>query len=51
MHTSGSYVTNLSLDLRAFGLAQPVDAQWAAQVTTHTIARIRASIPPIHGQP
>jgi sugar lactone lactonase YvrE len=43
------YVTNLSLDLRLFGLPQPVDAQWAAQVTTHTVARIRARIPPVHG--
>ena len=34
------YVTNLSLNL---GLA--VDSQWAAQVTTHTIARLRARIP------
>jgi sugar lactone lactonase YvrE len=50
-HGNFIYVTNLSLDLRAFGLAQPVDAQWAADVTTHTIARIRASIPPIKGRP
>jgi len=39
------YVTNLSLDLRAFGLAQPVDAQWAAQVTRHTVSRLKARIP------
>ena len=39
------YVTNLSLDLRLFGLPQSVDSQWAAQVTTHTISRIRARIP------
>lgn len=45
------YVTNLALDLRLFGLAQPVDAQWAAQVTTHTVARIRARIPPVPGLP
>ena len=32
------YVTNLSLDLRLFGLAQTVDGQWAAQVTTHTVS-------------
>lgn len=38
------YVTNLSLDLRAFG-GQTVDSQWAAQVTTHTISRIRARVP------
>jgi hypothetical protein len=43
------YVTNLSLDLRLFGLAQPVDAQWAAQVTRHTVAKIPAHIPPVQG--
>ena len=41
------YVTNLALDLRGFGLPQPVDAQWAAAVTRHSIARIRARIPPL----
>jgi sugar lactone lactonase YvrE len=45
------YVTNLALDLRLFGLAQPVDAQWAAQVTRHTIARIPARIPKVPGLP
>ena len=39
------YVTNLALDLRLFGLPQPVDAQWAADVRQHTVARIRARIP------
>jgi sugar lactone lactonase YvrE len=39
------YVTNLSLDIRLFGLPQAVDSQWAAQVTTHTISRLRARIP------
>ena len=39
------YVTNLSLDIRAFGLPQAVDSQWAAQVTSHTVARLRARIP------
>jgi sugar lactone lactonase YvrE len=43
------YVTNLSLDLRLFGLPQAVDSQWAASVTQHTIARIRAQIPPVRG--
>ena len=43
------YVTNLSLDLRLFGLPQPVDAQWAAQVTRHTISKIPARIPPVPG--
>lgn len=42
-------VTNLSLDLRLFGLPQPVDAQWAADVTTHTIASLPARIPPVRG--
>lgn len=44
------YVTNLSLDLRLFGLPQTVDSQWAAAVTRHTIARIKAHIPPVQGR-
>lgn len=43
------YVTNLALDLRLFGLPQPVDAQWAADVKRHTVAKIRARIPPASG--
>jgi len=39
------YVTNLALDLRLFGLPQSVDSQWAADVTRHTISRLRARIP------
>lgn len=39
------YVTNLSLDLRQVGGPQTVDSQWADQVTSHTIARLRARIP------
>ena len=39
------YVTNLSLDLRHLGGPQTVDSQWADQVTSHTIARLRARIP------
>lgn len=39
------YITNLSLDLRPITGQQSVDSQWAAQVTTHTIARLRARIP------
>jgi sugar lactone lactonase YvrE len=45
------YVTNLSLDLRLFGLPQAVDSQWAAQVTSHTVARIKARIPHVPGLP
>jgi sugar lactone lactonase YvrE len=45
------YVTNLSLDLRLFGLAQTVDSQWAAQVTTHTVSKLNAVIPPVPGLP
>ena len=45
------YVTNLSLDLRLFGLPQAVDSQWTAQVTRHTVAKIRARIPPVPGLP
>jgi sugar lactone lactonase YvrE len=44
-HGGWIYVTNLSLDLRPFGLGQSVDSQWAAKVTTHTISRIRARLP------
>ncbi len=43
------YVTNLSLDLRLFGLAQTTNSQWSARVTRHTIARMRAQIPPVRG--
>ena len=39
------YVTNLALDLRLFGLPQSGDSQWAAEVTRHTISRLRARIP------
>jgi DNA-binding beta-propeller fold protein YncE len=40
------YVTNLSLDIRNAGASGPaVDSPWAAEVTTHTISRIRARIP------
>lgn len=39
------YVTNLALDLRLFMLPQAVDSQWAAQVTSYTVSRIRARIP------
>lgn len=39
------YITNLSLDLRPVVGQQSVDSQWAAQVTRHTISRIRAVIP------
>jgi len=41
------YVTNLSLDLRKVGGPQTVDSQWADDVTSHTIARLRARIPQI----
>src|SRR5262249_29592949 len=41
------YVTNLSLDLRPVVGAQAVDSQWAAQVKTQTLSRIRARIPRI----
>jgi sugar lactone lactonase YvrE len=41
------YVTNLSLDLRSIGGPQTVDSQWAAEVQTQTVSRIRARIPRI----
>ena len=43
------YVTNLSLDLRNFGLPQTVDSQWTSEVTRYTIARILAHLPPVRG--
>jgi sugar lactone lactonase YvrE len=43
------YVTNLSLDLRKVGGPQTLVSQWANQVTSHTIARLRARIPRVHG--
>ncbi|HWI35971.1 MAG TPA: gluconolaconase, partial [Burkholderiales bacterium] len=38
------YITNLSLDLTKIA-GQSVDSQWAAQVTRHTISRIRSTLP------
>ena len=46
-HGEFVYVTNLALDIRLFGLPQAVDSQWAAEVRSHTIARLRAVIPPL----
>jgi sugar lactone lactonase YvrE len=40
------YVTNLSLDLRLFGLVEAIDSQWAAQVKSYTVSKILARIPP-----
>jgi sugar lactone lactonase YvrE len=46
------YVTNLALDLRLFNAAFTTgDSQWAAEVTRHSIAKLRARIPPIKGLP
>jgi sugar lactone lactonase YvrE len=41
------YVTNFSLDLRVVGTGQAVDSQWAAQIRSNTVARLRARIPKI----
>jgi len=43
------YVTNLELDLRTIGGPQTVISQWAAQVERHSIAKLRARIPSVHG--
>jgi len=40
------FVTNLELDLRSIGGPQTVDSQWAAQVKQHSIAKLKARIPP-----
>jgi hypothetical protein len=45
------YVTNLGLDLTTLGLPPAVDSAWAAQVTQHSIARLKAKIPPIQSTP
>jgi len=50
-HGKHIYVTNLALDLRLFGAAPPINAIWAGEVTTHTISKIRARIPPVNGLP
>ncbi|HSS64614.1 MAG TPA: SMP-30/gluconolactonase/LRE family protein [Gammaproteobacteria bacterium] len=50
-HGKHIYVTNLALDLRLFGLAPPLNAIWSGEVTSHTISRIRARIPPVNGLP
>jgi DNA-binding beta-propeller fold protein YncE len=47
-HDGWIYVTNLALDLRLFG-HPTVDSQWADEVKSHTISRIRARIPRISG--
>jgi len=46
---SGEFVlvTNLSLDTSGFGF-QTVDTQWTKQVNTHTVAKIKRRIPPVH---
>jgi sugar lactone lactonase YvrE len=45
------YVTNLELDLRTLGPnnsgPQTVDSQWAAQVTTHSIAKLSTAFTPL----
>jgi sugar lactone lactonase YvrE len=54
LHGNFLLVTNLSLDL---GTAlndltkRTIDSPWAAQVTTHTISKINAQLPPIQGLP
>jgi sugar lactone lactonase YvrE len=48
-HGGFVYVTNLSLDLRDFGLPPSVDSDWAAAVKRHTVARLPMHIPPIRG--
>jgi sugar lactone lactonase YvrE len=54
LHFGGEfvYISNLSLDLRLFNPAfAAVDSPWAKQVTTYTVSRIRARIPPVPGLP
>lgn len=44
------YVTNLALDLRVLGIPQSDVSQWAAEVTSYTVSKIRARIPPLPGE-
>ena len=44
-HGDWVYIANLSLDLRPITGQQSIVSQYAAQVTRHTISRIRARIP------
>ena len=44
-HGDWVYIANLSLDLRPVAGQQSIVSQYAAQVTRHTISRIRARIP------
>jgi sugar lactone lactonase YvrE len=44
-HGDWIYVTNLSLDLRPITGQQSVDSRWTAEVTRHTVSRLRARIP------
>lgn len=44
-HGDWIYVTNLALDLRPITGQQSVDSQWTAEVTRHTVSRLRARIP------
>jgi sugar lactone lactonase YvrE len=49
-HGNFVYVTNLSLDLRGFSPTYTTgDSDWAEQVTTHSVSRLRARIPPVQG--
>jgi sugar lactone lactonase YvrE len=41
------YVTNLSLDLRVFGIPEAVDSQWAGQVRHFTISKLRTHFHPL----
>ena len=50
-HGDWVYVTNLSLDLRAFSPTfNAVDSQWAAAVRRHTVARIPRRLPRDRGE-
>jgi sugar lactone lactonase YvrE len=50
LHGEFLYVTNLSLDMRVVNPTfNAVDSEWAAQVRTHTVARISRRLPHIQG--
>jgi sugar lactone lactonase YvrE len=45
------YVSNLTLDLRFFGLAPAIDSAWTLQVKGYTVSSLPAKIPPFPDGP
>jgi sugar lactone lactonase YvrE len=45
------YVSDLTLDLRFFGLPQAIDSAWTRQVKGYTVSSLPAKIPPLNEGP